>query len=200
MAGRVAGIGRIKGSVVREFIGWYEAEFGREALVEAIESLSDADQEHFDLSRPALGVLPSTWYPATVLHHALDALLKGRTNEELDRIVEEGAKATVGGVMKGLYKLVFDWLMNPERFGKVVKTTFRLSYDSGRVENEVLSPTKHRGTTRGWKAHHPFLCRMNVAAKRELYERVGCKNPRIVERFCISDGADVCGSVIEWDE
>ena len=84
-------------------------------------------------------------------------------------------------------------------YTRIANLAFRLNYEDGRVLNEVVGPTRHRGHVEDWASHHPFLCRMNVTIKACLYRAMGCKGVRIEERYCRSDGQPRCGSVIAWD-
>lgn len=89
--------------------------------------------------------------------------------------------------------------MTPGRYAKIVSRIWRLNYDTGYVETEVMGPTRHRGVVHDWAGHHPFLCRVNVAIKASIYRAMGCRGVRIESRSCINDGDASCGSIISWD-
>ena len=191
--------GRVKGAAIREFIAWHVSVHGAEPLERAIRSLRPEEQETFALDRVCLGVLPSVWFPAEVVHGVLDRLTEGLDAAEYDALVQGGAAATVHGLMSGAQRIVFSTLLSPRTYTKVASLAFRLNYESGRIENEVLGPKRHRGRVEEWRSHHPFLCRMNVAIKAGIYRAMGCKNVHIEERFCRADGQAECGSVIAWE-
>ena len=193
------GKGRVKGNAIREFISWYEREQSQSGLALAIETLPREHRRHFDTTAHALGVFPSTWYPSESIHAALDALFADKTPKQVATLADAGGRATVRAMMRGLYRVIFTWVMTPGRFGKVVQTTWKLSYDTGRVEHRVLSDNRHQGIVVDWAGHHPFLCQMNVAAKAALYGEMGCRGVNVDQRYCVSDGDSKCGSIISWD-
>jgi hypothetical protein len=90
-------------------------------------------------------------------------------------------------------------VLTPGAYGKLANLAFRQNYGEGRVDNEVLGERRHKGVVHGWIAHHRFLCRLNVAVKRHIYETMGCKNARTEARFCRQEGDADCGSIVAWD-
>jgi hypothetical protein len=139
------------------------------------------------------------WFPAEVVHAVLDGLTVGLEVKARDALAEAAAQATLKGLMTGVQRVVFSKLMTPSMYARVANLAFRLNYDSGTILNEEIAPRRHRGRVEGWAAHHPFLCRMNVAIKAGLYGVMGCPGVRIEERYCRSLGGAACGSVIAWD-
>jgi hypothetical protein len=144
-------------------------------------------------------VLSSVWFDARDVHAVLDELTRGMTSAAYDALARDAGRATVQALMTGVQKIVFTNFMTPAAYSKLANLAFRLNYDAGQVFNEELAPHRHRGTVRDWVSHHPFLCRMNVAIKAEIYSTMGCENARIEQRFCRSDGDAECGSIIIWD-
>ena len=191
-------LGKIKGFSIREFVAWYGPERDGEHVRVVIRGLDANDHAHFDLADAALGILPSSWYPAEVIHRVLDGILRGLSPHEIDALAQAGGAATVRSMMKGLYRTVFSLVMSPRRYGRAVQLTWKLNYDSGWFENIEMAPKKHQGVVHEWAGHHPFLCRMNVAAKAAIYEVMDCERV-VVERSCKSDGGTWCGSVITWE-
>lgn len=192
--------GQIKGIAIREFIAWYGREHGRQPLVDAVLRLPQEDQAHFEVDHEALGILPSTWYPAEIIHRALDSITAGRSRDEVRALAKDAGAATVRGMMKGAHKVVFSYVMTPRRYVRVVQTLWRLNYDSGRVDHEILAPNIHQSFVRDWKGHHAFLCALNFSARVTIYEEMGCNNLEIIDRYCVSDGNEECGSVFTWKE
>ncbi|HVU01042.1 MAG TPA: hypothetical protein VHE30_04790 [Polyangiaceae bacterium] len=191
--------GRVKGGAIREFFTWYLGVHGRARVDELLSVLSEEDRELFDPDRAGLGILQSDWLPMRTVHQLLDEATRNLDADAYERLVVSGAHATVKALMTGAQKVVFTTLLSPRSYQKVGGLAFRLNYETGNVMNEELGPKRHRGHVEGWLSHHPFLCRMNVRIKAELYQAMGCKNVRIEERFCVSDGDAQCGSVIAWD-
>lgn len=191
--------GRIKGNAILAFLTWFERHHGSARILGAMEGLSPPDREMFTPGRPGLGILPSVWYPASVVHRTLDGMTVGMSREELDTLADEGGAATVRTLMRGVQGIVFALFMTPARYGAFVQKLWNLNYDSGTAENRVLSPTRHETLTRGWRGHHPLLCRMNSAVRVTLYEAVGCRNVVVEQRFCILRGDPACGSRVHWE-
>jgi hypothetical protein len=191
--------GRIKGAAIRDFIAWYAREHDFERLKSAIRQLPEEAQSAFDFTHGSLGVLPSTWFDASDVHRVLDILTEGLSPAAYDALARAAAHATVVALMSGVQKIIFTTFMTPGAYAKLANVAFHSNYDSGSVRNEELGPKRHLGTVHGWAAHHPFLCRMHVAIKLELYAAMGCSNVRIEKRLCRADGDQDCGSIIVWE-
>jgi hypothetical protein len=189
--------GRIKGAAIRDFIAWYAREHDLERLKRAVAELPE--QTAFDFGHASLGILPSTWFEATDVHRVLDTLTEGLSAPAYDALARDGGRATVQALMTGLQKIIFTKFMTPGAYGKLANIAFRLNYDVGSVINEELGPRRHAGSVQGWASHHPFLCRMHVTIKAEIYAAMGCKHTEIEQRFCRSDGDTHCGSIIVWE-
>lgn len=190
--------GRIKGSAIRGFLLWYERAHA-ERLAQAVAAIPPALGGELDLDRPALGILPSTWYSMELAHAVLDELVRDLSPSELDGLGTAGGEATVASMMHGVYRFLFTQVLSPARYGHVVGLLWKFSYDTGKVTNRELGPNRHQGIVSGWAGHHPLLCRMNIAAKRAMYVQMGGKNVIVETRSCITDGATSCGSIIRWD-
>jgi hypothetical protein len=190
--------GRIKGAAIRAFIEWYAHEHDLERLKAAIRQLPEEAQASFDFTHESLGVLPSTWFEATDVHGILDELTQGLAPSAYDALARAAAHATVQAMMSGVQKIIFTKFMTPGAYAKFANVAFHLNYDSGSVTSEKLGPRRHAGTVHGWTAHHPFLCRMHIGIKLQIYVAMGCSGAHIERRFCSSDGDDHCGSIITW--
>lgn len=191
--------GRIKGAAIRDFIAWYEHTHGATRLVAAVRALPPESQLAFDLERECMGVLQSAWFSGDVIHGILDHLTSGMTIQMHDALAADAGEAVVKAMMHGVQRVVFATLLTPRTFAKVANIAFRANYDEGRVVNEEIGHNRQRGYTEGWTAHHPFLCKMNIAIKAGIYVAMKCQHVRVEERFCRSRGDQLCGSVIRWD-
>ncbi len=190
--------GRVKGAAIREFIAWYARERGREHLVAAVSKLPPEDLEYFDLDHEALGILPSTWYPAAVIHRAIDNITDGLDDEQYAALAQDAGAATVRGMMTGLHKIVFTAVMTPKRFVRVVRNAWRLNYDSGRVDYDIPNQYTHQTFVREWKGHHRFLCALNFSARFTIYREMGCRGLEVRDRYCVDEGREECGGVLSW--
>ncbi|MEM6993141.1 MAG: hypothetical protein AAF721_21690 [Myxococcota bacterium] len=200
MPNEASELGRMKGSTVGAFFAWYEREIAAGKVREAVLSLAPEDAARFDLDKHAMGVLASHWYDAAPLHQMLDYVFGETPEPVLEDVTQRAGTAVAEEMRTGVYKILFNWFMTPGRYAKVVSRIWRLNYDSGRVETEVLAPNRHRGTVHDWAGHHGVLCRINVAIKAEIYRAMGCRGVEIESRYCVDNGDDACGSIIRWDE
>jgi hypothetical protein len=191
-------LGHIKGSAALEFLGWYRQEFGDEVLRDTLGRLRDEDGAYFDAGRHTLGLVPSMWYPARVIHSAIDEALRGLAPEEVESLARRGGKAMVDAKLHGLQRVLFSLIVSPEKYCKHVQRAWDLNYDSGFIEQRILSETCHESIVTGWRGHHAFLCDLNGEVKMELYRHMGCKDVRQGRRRCISRGDSVCGSTLTW--
>ncbi|MBC8072605.1 MAG: hypothetical protein IAG13_30060 [Deltaproteobacteria bacterium] len=192
--------GRIKGAAIGEFVAWYLREEDAPRMRTAALALPPEHRTLLVIDHERLGLLASRWYPAELIHAVLDGMLAGIDRAQVEPLIERAAVATVAGMRRGVYKLLFSWFLTPERYGKLVQAAWERNYDNGSVESTILDARRHRGVVHGWTAHHWFSCRLNVAVKAEIYRAMGCRGVRIEERFCVHDGDPSCGSVIAWEE
>jgi len=194
-----AGRGRIKGAAFREFVAWVEQDRGAEALGRLAASLPADVSHHFVVSRPALGLLPATWYAAEVVHAFLDALTDGASEPELARMAREGAEFTMERNLRGVYRSLFGLFVSPRIYAMGVQQLWNLHYDSGRVVIVEPSPNTHRAAIHGWRGHHPFACRLNMEAAFPLYGAMKCRDVTVRREACVSNGDTACGWVITWN-
>lgn len=191
-------LGRIKGNAFREFLVWFEERSGKEALDRAWRELPPEHRALLDPNRPALGVLPSSWYAVAAVHSLLDELTAGFTDAERDRFAEQAAAATIGRMMRGLQKTAFSLLVSPRRYPKIINTLWRMSYDTGSVRVVEHSPTCHEGIVSGWAGHHPLICKINHLSKQHMYATMGCKDVRVELTSCLVRGDADCRSFVRW--
>lgn len=191
-------LGHIKGTAALEFLVWYREEYGRDRMAAVLDRLKPADRSTFDLQRDTLGLVPSMWYPAALVHRALDEVVRGLSLDQAEHLARRAGKAMADAKLRGLQRVLFSLIVTPEKYCKFVQRAWDLNYDNGTVEQRILSPTCHEGLVSGWRSHHPVLCDLHGELKVELYRRMGCKDIREGHRRCISRGDTVCGSTITW--
>lgn len=189
---------RIKGNAFREFLVWFERLAGSSELERAWRELPPALRAELEPARPALGVLPSSWYSIGAVHGLLDALTRDLSDAERQRFAEEAAAATIDRMMRGLQKAAFSLLVSPRRYPKIINTLWHMNYDSGSVRVVEHSPTCHEGIVSGWTGHHPLLCRINHLSKLHMYPAMGCKDVRVEITTCLTRGDADCRSFVRW--
>lgn len=190
--------GHIRGAAVREFFGWVGETWGDERLREIVGRLAPEVAARFDPDAKALGVLSSKWYDASEIHALVDSLLVSTSAAERERIAREGADAVMKRTLRGVYKLLFDWMATPERYAKYAHKLWASYYDESVLEIAHPEPGLAVSVIRGWRAHHPFICDLNREASRAIYGAMGCEDASCVRTHCVSDGEPMCRFETRW--
>jgi hypothetical protein len=190
--------GKMKGAAFREFVAWVEQDRGPDALAAMVAELPPEVQRHFLVGRPALGLLAGTWYPAELVHAFLDRLTRGVPEPELQRMARQGAEFTMERNLRGVYRSLFSLFVSPRIYVLGMQQLWNLHYDSGRVRNSELGPTTHQAIVEGWRAHHPFACRLNTAAVFPIYGAMNCQDIEVNRSACVSHGDASCSWIINW--
>jgi hypothetical protein len=190
--------GQIKGAAFREFLRWCDASLGRERLVEVAESLPASVRAHLETDAEALGVLTSVWYPASVVHALLDGLTMHMSPAEQRRLADEGAAAVMSATLKGVYKLLFDWMATPARYARFSPKLWASYYDCGTFEVTQRDDNQAVCTISEWETHHPFMCDLNRGAATAIYSAMGCKDADTEREQCVAKGDPHCRFVTRW--
>jgi hypothetical protein len=191
-------LGNIKGMAFREFLAWYEQRHGG-AIVEA--TIRDVESRHHAglvPEGPYFGVLASRWYPAEVVHDLLDQLTLARSEEELEKMAADAASSVMTHMLRGVYRAMFSLIATPERYVRHAGKLWSTQYDTGESRFTVTGPTEHRVTYVGWTSHHPFICRLNMAAGRPILEAMHCRDVESQRISCVSSGAAKCENLMRW--
>jgi hypothetical protein len=197
-ADTIPDLGKMKGAAFREFVAWVEQDRGADALAAVVATLPPDVQRHFQVGRPALGLLAATWYPAGLVHAFLDALTRGLPEPELQRMALEGAEFTMQRNLRGVYRSLFAMFVSPRIYALGMQQLWNLHYDSGRVRNIEKTPNMHRAEVEGWRGHHPFACRLNTAAVFPIYSAMKCQDIEVNRESCVARGDAACCWVITW--
>jgi hypothetical protein len=190
--------GSIKGAALRPLVEWYVARGERARLLEAVQALPAEWRELIDAADAHLGFLPSRWYPASLAGAILDQLTAGVPRDQLTARARDGARRVMRATLRGVYKLLFDAMMTPERYARHAHLLFSRYYDTGTLEKTVLAPNRHRTAIRDWSGHHPFLCELMVYIGEFVYDAIGCQDLVIERTGCVSDGAPECTFLASW--
>ena len=180
---------------MREFLLHAEATLPRERLDAAIARFAGRGDHGFDRARPAFGVVASRWYDAGQLHALLDALVESLEPAARERLIQGGARAVMDATLRGIYKLLFDWMATPDRYARFAPKLWASYYDGGTFLVEPLDPHAARCTICGWHSHHPVICELNRAAAAAIYEAMGCRGVTVERQRCLGDG-DACDEFI----
>jgi hypothetical protein len=200
-ASAAAKLGRIKGAAFREFIAYYRGAHGSAALATAVTAMPGVYQRELDVRDPALGVLTSEWYPAELVHALLDEIARGKSEAELRELATAASGAIMRATLRGLYRVLFEWMATPERYARYAPKLWGTYYDSGDVTVALVeSGLGAVSVVRDWRSHHPLICELNRGAALEIYGAMGCRDVANERAQCVSRGDPHCRFVTSWRE
>jgi hypothetical protein len=192
--------GRVKGAALAAFIRWYEDDRGKDELRARIGALPAtlALELGLDENEGALGILASRWYDCRAIGVLLDAMVAGVEPRELERMIDASARAVMQHTLRGVYRMLFDWLATPERYARHSHRLWSSYHDTGSMTVEQREPTIAHCTIAGWAGHHPVMCAMCRASAEVIYTEMGCTGATTVRHACIADGAASCVFITRW--
>jgi hypothetical protein len=192
----VSGRGHIKGAAFGEFVAWYAVHGDAAELREAIDHVELEHPGTFDPDRDGFGILSSRWYPAELVHALLDRIVEGKPATVLQQIADRAARDIMTKTLSGVYRFLFSTFATPERYARHAGRLWEMHYDSGEISIEAVDGG-WRSRISGWGGHHPFICRLNMAATVPIYEAMGCRDVSYRRLACVSDGAPACESRVK---
>jgi hypothetical protein len=135
---------------------------------------------------------------ATV-HALVDRMLEGVGVENRRTMATDAARHVMRATLHGVYRVLFEWIATPSRYARFASRLWASYYDSGEF-NVVLDDSGLTAvcSVAGWKAHHPFMCELNLAAATEIYSAMGCRDVRTVRNRCVDDGDADCCFTTRW--
>ena len=190
--------GRIRGSILRDFLRWYRDAKGSKRIAEIIESLEGEDRELFDPTDDSFGLAAREWYPAIVVHQIMDRMTAGMSDDEFEDFAREAALGVSELIQTGVYRTMFRFAFTPDRYATHIQKMWDRLYDSGRVRAEPVTDTEHRILVEDWRSHHPLLCRIQSLSRAENYRLMGCEGIELHRDRCVGEGADSCEVVMRW--
>lgn len=191
-------LGRVKGAALREFLRYLHGTLPDGELERRLQALDEETRSALDISKSRVGVLASSWYPASAIHTLLDQAFALDANVDYTRDIQAGAAAVMTATLHGIYKVLFRTMMSPARYAKHAQKLWSRYYDRGQVTKIEAGPTAQRTEIRDWTSHHRVLCDLNYAAARHIYEAMGCHDVEARRIACVSHGDDHCGFEITW--
>ncbi|NUO49576.1 MAG: hypothetical protein HOV80_12035 [Polyangiaceae bacterium] len=189
----------IKGGPLRELLLWYESRYGRDYVPDVIARLTPAHALSVSADKLTLGLVPSVWYPAPIVHAILDALVERHTPEELHEIVRESNAFVVRRMTKGLYQFLFRMVGSPELYARHIQRAWNMLHSTGRREI-VLGDGVAESTIDDWPGHHPWLCEVTTETMRAVFEAMGCREVEVERVACVSKGDRRCKSILRYRE
>ncbi len=189
---------QVKGEGVRQFIEWYTQTFGAERLAQRVAGMDPAASAAFDLRQPNLGIVASSWYPVASFHALIDVLLADYTEVERQAFAKQAARATIEATLRGVYKFLFETMMNPDRYAARAQKLFSRFYDTGEMTKVKAAPNVHVTEIRDWTGHHPLLCDVLLYTSDPVYRALGCKNVVARRLACVAAGDALCSYEVRW--
>jgi hypothetical protein len=194
-----SGGGSIKGAAFREFLIWYEQDVGARGFARLVEQLPEWTLTDLDPQKKALGVLASTWYQDLTVHALLDTMVRELNPKEMERMASAGSEFVMNQTLRGLYRMLFEWMASPSRYGRFGPKLWGSYYDSGKFE--IVHDEKGRSahcTISQWNTHHDFICQLNRGASVAIYTAMLCTEVTCERISCVSDGSDSCQFITRW--
>jgi hypothetical protein len=189
---------KVKGVAIREFVWWYGQKHGQERLSRAVTHMRAAERSLLVAGDAHLGVISSDWYAAATVHALLDALTLGASEAERQELAREGAQAAIQATLRGVYRLLFQAMMSPDRYARDAQKLFSRYYNTGLMEKTATSPTSHRSVVREWTSHHPLLCDFILYTGIYVYGAMGCRDVALKKTACVSRGDRECVFTVDW--
>jgi len=187
---------------LREFVSFCQEHDDSARIVRALTGLQQAYPLAVDPTRAGGGFVASRWYPAELVHVMVDELIAGRGPAEQKALAEHAASVIMGRTLRGVYRLLFSTFATPELYARHAGKLWALHYDNGAVEiennaREGLQSVAHLRVVR-WISHHPFICLLNGAATKPIYEAMGCRDVGYQRIACVLNGNPHCALLVHW--
>lgn len=138
-------VARIKGAAFREMIAWLGRDLGQAELDAIATRVPSPHRQAFERGSPQLGILAASWYEAGTVHALLEAMTIGRSEREVQRIVDDGTRAMIETTLTGVHRAILRVVGSPDlhaRFGQRLWSTY---YEDGRVTSVLSCVTRGGG-------------------------------------------------------
>lgn len=189
----------MKGAPLREVLRWHERNVGPARVRELGAALPREVATLVDLDAQALGVIPSTWYPATLGHALLDGIFGGLDARARAAAMREGTHAALRATARGVYRLVLAKLGTPSMLASSIPRVWSLVFDDGE-RSMVVSGDAIESRTRGWTGHGDatLLCELMSANTASILETMGKRDVQVERAACVASGAPECVVHYRW--
>jgi hypothetical protein len=188
---------RIKGSSMRELVLWYERRLGRDATLAIVADLPPEFERLVTRTRPALGILASTWYPSAFASHMCDRVIAGLPDEGR-AMAREANRDIVPMMIRGIYKALWQTLASPELYARHVDRHWHKLHTTGERSFVIRAPGEALSVVRSWDGHHPLLCWMMIYTMVSLFEAMRLTEVTADRIRCVAHGADECATILRW--
>lgn len=190
--------GNIKGAAFREMILWMEANVGKSALSAGYDHLRPEHRAVIDPDAPAMGIVTSTWYPQIVAQELAEAACDARPDYPREETIRDFVRYQMDKTLRGIYRMLFELMVTPERASKHIQRMWRLHYDTGQVTWNVEAPGLMRAAMHDWPGHSRDGCEMLRQAEIYYLVLMGCKGVNSMRTACVARGHEACVSRVTW--
>jgi hypothetical protein len=187
----------VKGALIREYLRWYSERFGKERVRQMSLAVPDDFRELLDPEAPWVAILPSSWYPARLVHAMLDSIVENHRGVDVDRLMKEASRHVVRHSTSGVYRLLLEKLVTPELYAMSVPRLWGQLHTTGKRRVEIVDRTA-TSTVSSWSGHHPVLCSITIEAMVAIFEMMGCRDVRWERAECVSHGGSRCITRLTW--
>ena len=102
-------------------------------------------------------------------------------------LLRGGVQHAINVTLVGVYKVLFQTLVTPERHAKYAQKIWNQYYNTGTVVGAMVGEHRAEQTIRDWNGHHPLLCELSLPSLTAFHEHMGCKNVRVRRTSCVLD-------------
>ncbi len=187
-----------KGVALRGLLAWYESAYGHARLVEAIQRLPEDLARFLDADRELLGVLPSSWYPVSLVHALLDELLRDFGSTERAAMAEAAATHVMSSTLGGIYRRLIELFATPQLYARFAQKLWNAYYDTGVFQVRCIGERSTESSVSGWAGHNEFTCDLNLHAATLIHQAMGLKGVVSERKSCVAQGAPSCRFVTTW--
>ncbi len=187
----------IKGSVVREFLLYYDRRYGHAATAQLVEGLPPHYASQIDVTQPALGILGASWYPVSLTNPMMTRAMAGWRYEGRE-LANECAADAVPRLISGVYRTLFDLTASPELYAKHLPRLWRRLNTTGERSLEIREPGVALSRVWNWPAHHPLGCWMAIYTMAHVFGAMGYTRWTVERRACVGHGGKVCETVLRY--
>lgn len=184
--------------MLREFVFWYEQQFGPKRLHEIAAELPSDLREYIDPEQPFVKLLGASWYPARLTHAILDAVSRGMSDEECRRLAHDANRWIVKRGMSSVYKFALRRLVTPDLYARSIGRLWKQLHTTGEREIRIEAPGRATSIVRDWAGHHPLLCTITIEMMCAVFEQMGEKNVHWERVSCVSQGGAECVTTVTW--
>lgn len=175
MDGAEAAPARVKGLSFRSVLLWYASDKGHDELVRRTREFHPWVADALAIDEPACGVIVNRWYRADVVAALADTITRDVSPREFERIAQGCSEWVARDTIRGLYRVLFDWVATPNRFVKYGARVWANYYDHGSFILHAKGERSIEAVVTDWAAYHPFVFALTRKVVCMMFDNMGCE-------------------------